>query len=108
MAKDAGKVTVQPLGSQRARLTFADYVKAGDSLALDLDLGSNRPIEAKISTYLDSKDEPIVLDVRFATLDNNATYASTIVLDAKAKNLSVNVQNSVPQVRQLTVPQLIP
>ena len=93
-AKDAGKVSVSPLPGQRVRLTFADYVKAGDSLALDLDLAGNRPVEAKVSTYLDSQKEPVTLDVRFSTLDNNATYASTIGLEANAKNLAVNVQNS--------------
>jgi hypothetical protein len=93
-AKDAGTFTVSPQPGQRARLTFSDYLKPGDSFALDVDLASNRPAEAKVSTYLDSKDEPVTLDVKFGTLDSNATYASTIVLDAKAKNLSVNVQNS--------------
>lgn len=93
-SKDASKVTVQPLSGQRARLTFADYLKAGDSLALEVDLASNRPVEAKIATYLDSQKEPVTLDVRFGTLDNNATYASAITLEAKAKNLAVNVQNS--------------
>jgi hypothetical protein len=32
--------------------------------------------------------------VKFSTLDNQATYPETAVLDAKAKNLTVNVQNS--------------
>jgi hypothetical protein len=93
-AKDAGKVSVSPQAGQRVRLTFADYVKPGDSLVLELDLASNRPLEAKVSSYLDSKDDAVTLDVRFSTLDNNATYASTIALDAKAKNLAVNVENS--------------
>ena len=61
------------------RLTFTDYLKAGDSLALDVDLASNRPLAAKVSSYLDSPKEPVTLDVRFSTLDNNATYASTKV-----------------------------
>jgi hypothetical protein len=93
-AKDAGRVTLQPQPGQRVRLTFAGYLKAGDSLALDVDLANNRPLEAKVSSYLDSQKEPVTLDVRFSTLDNNATYASTIVLEAKGKNLTVNVQNS--------------
>jgi hypothetical protein len=93
-AKDAGKVTVQPLPGQRARLTFADYLKPGDSFALDLDLASNRPVAAKIATYLDSKDESVSLDVRFSTLDNNATYTANTVLDAPSKNLRVTVENS--------------
>jgi hypothetical protein len=93
-AKDAGKVTLQPLANQRVRLTFADYLKPGDSLALDVDLATNRPLEAKISSYLDSQKEPVTLDVRFSTLDNNATYASDITLNTPAKDLTVNVQNS--------------
>jgi hypothetical protein len=95
MAKDAGKVSVTPLGSDRVRLTFTDFLKPGDSLVLTLDLASNRPMEAKVTTYLDdSKDQPVSLDVKFSTLPNNATYASTIALDAKGKNLAVNVENS--------------
>jgi len=93
-AKDAGKVSVSPQPGQRARLTFADYLKVGDSLALDVDLANNRPLAAKVSTYLDSQKEPVVLDVQFGTLDNSATYAATIVLQANGKNLTVNVQNS--------------
>lgn len=93
-AKDAGKLSVSPVPGQRAQLTFADYLKPGDSFALGLDLAGNRPVEAKVTTYLDSKDDAVTLDVRFSTLDNNATYASSITLDAKAKNLSVSVQNS--------------
>src|SRR5687767_7686532 len=68
-AKDAGKVSITPLPGQRVRLTFASYIKAGDSLALDVDLANNRPLEAKISTYLDSPQEAVTLDVRFSTLD---------------------------------------
>jgi hypothetical protein len=93
-AKDAGKLSITPLPNQRVRLTFADYAKAGDSLALELDLASNRPLEAKVSSFLHSKEDVVTLDVRFSTLDNNATYPSTSVLEAKAKKLTVNVQNS--------------
>ena len=46
MAKDAGKVSVTPLGSDRVRLTFTDFLKPGDSLVLTLDLASNRPMES--------------------------------------------------------------
>jgi hypothetical protein len=93
-AKEAGKVTVQPLSGQKARLTFTDYLKPGDSLALELDLASNRPVSAKVSTYLDTKADAVTLDVRFSTLDNNATYAADITLNAPSKNLQVAVQNS--------------
>lgn len=93
-AKDAGRVTLQPEPGQRVRLTFANYLKAGDTLALDVDLASNRPLAAKVSTYLDSQKEPVTLDVRFSTLDNNATYAANVALDAQGKSLRVTVENS--------------
>jgi hypothetical protein len=91
-AKDAGRVAVTPLGPQ-AKLIFSDYVKVGDSLALDVDLASNRPAHAKVTTYVDSPKEPVILDVSFGQV-NGATYASMIVLQAKAKNVTINVQNS--------------
>lgn len=93
-AKDAGKVSLTPLSGQRLRLTFADYLKPGDSLLLELDLAGNRPSAATVSTYLDSPREPVTLNIRFSTLDNLATYASNIALEAKAKKLAVNVLNS--------------
>lgn len=93
-AKDAGNVSVSPQPGQRVRLTFANYLKAGDSLALDVDLANNRPLAAKVSSYLDSQKEPVTLDVRFSQLNNNATYAANIVLEAKGKKLKVTVENS--------------
>lgn len=93
-ARDAGRVTLQPLPDQRVRLTFTDYLKAGDALALEVDLASNRPLEAKVSTYLDSPKDSVTLNVRFGTLDNNATYAASVALDAKSKSLKVNVENT--------------
>jgi hypothetical protein len=92
-AKDAGKVSVTPLPDQRVRLSFADYVKPGDTLALEFDLSNNHPLKAQVSTSLSSGD-PVTLDVHFDKLDNNASYPAKTVLDAPAKNLTVSVQNS--------------
>lgn len=93
--KDAGQVTLQPDGTgKRVRLTFAGYLKPGDSLGVDVDLASNRILGAKVSTYLDSQQEPVTLDVRFSMLNDGTSYASNVALDAKAKNLNVAVQNS--------------
>lgn len=93
-AKDAGKVSASPLPSQRARLAFTDYIKPGDSLALTVDLARNRPLAATVSTYLDSPEKPVTLDIQFSTLDNNSTYAERIVLDAPDEKLKVTVENS--------------
>lgn len=93
-AKESGRVSITPLPGQRARLTFTDYLKAGDSLAVEVDLASNRPVAAKVSSYLDSQKEPVTLDVQFGALDNGATYTASTVLNAPAKDLLVRVENS--------------
>jgi hypothetical protein len=93
-AKDAGRLSVSPQAWQQAKLTFSDYMKVGDSFALDVDLNSHRPVHAKVTTYVDSPKEPVTLDVSFGQLDNGATYASVIVLEAKSRKVSINVQNS--------------
>lgn len=93
-AKDAGRVSLTPLPGQRARLTFTDYLKAGDSLAVEVDLTTNRPVTAKVSSHLDSQKEPVTLDVQFGTLDSGATYAATTVLNAAGKDLLVRVEHS--------------
>jgi hypothetical protein len=93
-AKDAGRISISPQPGQRARLTFAGFVKSGDSFAVDLDLAANRPLQATVSTFMDSDKEPVTLDVRFGMLDSNASYASTTTLEAKGKDLKVTVENS--------------
>jgi hypothetical protein len=91
--KEAGKVTLQP-SRPRLRLTFADYLKPGDSLGVDVDLPSNRMLGVKVSTYLDSPQEPATLDVSFGALSDGTSYVSNMALNAQAKSLKVTIQNS--------------
>lgn len=93
-AKDNAKVTIQPLAGQRARLIFADYLKPGDTFAIEIDLANNRPLAASVASYLESKSDAVNLEVRFGTLEGNATYASSVVLNAPAKSLRVDLENS--------------
>ena len=94
-AKDAGKVSIEVLEpGKRARLNFRDYEKPGDNLGVEVDLANNRPLGLKVSTYLDDAKDAVTLDVRMGQLNDGTTYASNIALDAKAKNLTVTVQNS--------------
>jgi hypothetical protein len=79
---------------KRVRLTFMDYLKSGDSLALDVDLTNNHPLAANVKSYLDSDKEPVTLAITFSTLNDGTTYVSKSVLDAKGKQLNVTVENS--------------
>lgn len=94
-AKDAGHVAIQMIDPGKvARLTFSDYVKSGDRLSLDVDLKNNHPLSAKVSSRLDSDQNPVTLAVTFGTLDDGTLYVSSSVLSAPAKKLNVIVQNS--------------
>ena len=93
--KDSGKMSVQLMEpGKQARLTFRDYLKSGDRLAVDVDLTNNHPVAAYINSYLDSQKEGIKLSVKFGTLNDGTTYASGAVLDAQGKKLNVTIENS--------------
>jgi len=95
-SKDAGKLSLQILEpGKHVRLTFGDYLKPGDSLAIDVGLEGNRLLEARVKSYLDSEKEPVDLQINFGALrDTSATYPSNIVLDCPGKKLKVIVDNS--------------
>ncbi len=94
-ARDLGKVTLQPLEpGKKTRVTFSDYLKPGDSLAVDLDMTSNRPLAANVKSFLDSDKDPVTLAVTFGTLANGVSYPSQFVLESKSKKLKVTVTNT--------------
>jgi hypothetical protein len=93
-AKDAGKLAVSPLGSGVVRLQFTGYLQPNDSFAIDIDGAANRLEGIALSTYLEKPDEPVMLTVRFATLEDGTTYAAQTTLDAPEKKIRVVVENS--------------
>ena len=94
-AKDAGKVSIEVLEpGKRARLNFKDYEKAGDTLGVEVDLITNRPLGMKVATYLDTPKDIVTLEVRMGQLNDGTVYASDSTLNIKSKNLTVAVQNS--------------
>lgn len=93
--KEAGKVALQLIEpGRRARLTFTDYLKSGDNLAVDVDPANNRLLAVNVNSYLESDKGPVTLAVTFGTLNDGTTYASDMVLDVSGKNLQVTIQNS--------------
>jgi hypothetical protein len=94
-AKDAGRLTLQPLQPGKvARLTFSGYLKSGDSLSVDLDLTTNRLLASRVSSRLDTTGDPVTLAVQFGTLPDGTVFTSDVVLEAPAKALRVEVQNT--------------
>jgi hypothetical protein len=94
-AKENGKVSmdiVQP--GKRARLHFRDYLKPGDTMSVEIDLTTNRMLGLTVKSYLETKEDAVNLQARLASLADGTTYADLITLDAPAKKLRVQVDNS--------------
>lgn len=93
-AKKREKVALRPGQGGRARLEFTDYIKPGDRMAIDVDAAANALVGLSVNTYLDTPDDAVTLTVGFGALPDGASYNQQITLDAKAKNITVVVQNS--------------
>jgi len=92
--KAAGKLSISPQPGNRVRLTFANYLKPGDSLTIEMGLADNSLYSANVASTMDSDKAPVTMAVQFGKLDNGATYEAQSVLDAKGKELKVTIQNS--------------
>jgi hypothetical protein len=93
-AKKAGKVAIKPGQGGRVHLEFTDYIKPGDLMAIDVDAAANALVGLSVNTYLDKADDAVTLKVAFGALPDGASYTAQTTLDAKAKNITVVVQNS--------------
>ncbi len=92
---DSGKLAVQMLEpGRRARLNFGDYLKPGDSLGIEIDMATNRPLGISVASYLDTRDEPVQLGVTMATLADGTIFVQRSQLQAKAKGVVVVVENA--------------
>jgi len=91
----SGKLGMQILEpGRRERLTFGDYLKPGDSLSVDIESPTNRLLAIAVASYLDSPSDAVALNVAMSVLPDGTIYAQRSTLDARAKGISVSVENS--------------
>ena len=93
-AKDAGRVTMSPQAGGKARLVISQYLLAGDALTIDMDPATSKLLSLGVNTYLDKPEDTVTLAVEMASLPDGAIYVGQTTLEAKAKNITVVVQNS--------------
>ncbi len=95
-AQQAGNVSLQPAESQgNIVLTFTNYLKSGDSVAIGLDAIAKQVRKYDVHSYLDNpKDDAVTLAVTFGSLPDGTNYAQQTVLDAAGKKIQVKVSNS--------------
>jgi hypothetical protein len=93
-AKKREKVSLRPGQGGRVRLEFSDYIQPGDLMAVDVDATANALVGVNVNTYLDKPEDAVTLTVGFGALPDGASYNPQITLDAKAKHITVVIQNS--------------
>ena len=93
-AKDAGRVAANPQAAGKVRLVISQYLKPGDSLTIDMDPAANKILALGVNSYLDTKDDIVTLAVQMNSLPDGAIYAGQTTLEAKAKNITVVIQNA--------------
>ncbi len=94
-SKDAGKMSLDILQPGKVvRLVFRDYRMPGDVLGLTLDMTSNKLAGMNVGSYIGQPSDAVTLDVTFGLLNDGTVYPAQVVLNAKAKSVTVSVINS--------------
>ena len=93
-AKDGGNLTVKPPQDGKVRAEFKDFVQKADLLGIDVDAKALQLLGLNVATYLEKPEDAVTLDVRHATLPDGTSYVAKTTFDAKAKNITVVIENS--------------
>ena len=91
-----GHMAINPVEpGRRTRLVFSDYLKAGDQLAVEIEVPTNRLLGMSVSSYLeDSRDDAVKVDVSMGVLADGTIYTEKTVLQAPAEDITVTVENT--------------
>jgi len=94
-SKDGGKASLHATDPGKSvTLEFRDYLKAGDSLSVRLDVANDRFQGLRVATYLETSEDPVGLDIRYSAFPDGTGYPVEIQLDAPKKKVKVTIQNS--------------
>ena len=93
-AKDAGNLSVKPSPDGKVRAEFRNFVQKADLMAIDADAKALQLLGVNIATWMEKPEDAVTLDVRYATLPDGTSYAAKTTLDAKAKNITVVIDNT--------------
>jgi hypothetical protein len=93
-AKDAKTMTVKPPQDGKVRVEFKDFVQKADLMGIDVDAKALQLLGLNVATWLEKAEDAVTLDVRYATLPDGTSYVAKTTLDAKAKNITVTIENA--------------
>jgi hypothetical protein len=87
-----GMLMLEP--GRRGQLQFGNYLKNGDRFSVDVELPTNRLLGMHVSSYLDTPEDAVQLDVTMGVLPDGTIYTSKTQLAAPAEDMVVTVENS--------------
>jgi hypothetical protein len=96
-AKSTGNVSVSvPGADNRVRITIKNYLKPGDVVELEVDGAKNTLQSVSITSNMEQGDVkgPVAAKVTYAAMADGTLYPATQVLDLKAQELKIDVENS--------------
>ena len=75
-------------------MEFRDFVQPSDQLTIAVDAKALLLSAVNVATYIEKPEDSVTLDVRFGRLTDGTSYSAKTTLAAKAKNITVAVENS--------------
>jgi hypothetical protein len=96
LATSSGYMNLRVLEpGHKVELSFANYLKHGDSLAAQIALPTNQLLGISIDSYLgDDTQDAITLNASMSVLPDGTLYVKEVLLDGKARKLTISVENS--------------
>jgi hypothetical protein len=96
LATSSGYMNLRVLEpGHKVELSFANYLKQGDSLAAQIALPTNQLLGISIDSYLgDDTQDAITLNASMSVLPDGTLYVKEVLLDGKARKLTISVENS--------------
>jgi hypothetical protein len=93
-AKVAGRVLVSvPDPAGLVHVVIKDYMKAGDSITLDVNAASDRLSGVTVATFTEKK-EPVGLKIMFDAMADGTIHPAKTQLDIPSQNLTIATENS--------------
>ena len=95
-ATSNGYMSVQVLEpGRKVELKFANYLKEGDSMGVQIALPTNQLLGVSIATYLnDDTQDAVTVNATTSVLPDGTIYVQKILLDGASKNVTVSVENA--------------
>ena len=90
----SGKASIVPSGGGLVTITFHDYAKPGDTVALTFDTVTKKVRGYDVNTYLDEPADVVTLKVVFDSLPDGTNYVAQSVLNATAKQVQIRTTSS--------------